>query len=72
MIVLLVVLSSHQPHLPKREVILSNVENALAIWASYDSKKAKYGPAADPFPIVKKLRENIKTITDEELQLGTY
>ncbi|KAH9272091.1 hypothetical protein BASA83_005680 [Batrachochytrium salamandrivorans] len=40
------------------------------IWASYDSKKAKYGPAADPFPIVKKLRENIKTITDEELQLG--
>ncbi|KAH6599522.1 hypothetical protein BASA61_002538 [Batrachochytrium salamandrivorans] len=26
--------------------------------------------AADPFPTVKKLRENIKTITDEELQLG--
>ncbi|KAH9248618.1 hypothetical protein BASA81_013732 [Batrachochytrium salamandrivorans] len=25
---------------------------------------------ADPFPIVKDLRENIKTITDKELQLG--
>ncbi|KAH9271851.1 hypothetical protein BASA83_005953 [Batrachochytrium salamandrivorans] len=37
---------------------------------SYDSKKAKYKSAADPFPIVKDLRENIKTITDEELQLG--
>ncbi|KAH9272089.1 hypothetical protein BASA83_005678 [Batrachochytrium salamandrivorans] len=36
----------------------------------YDSKKAKYGPAADPFPIVKKLRETIDTVTDEELQLG--
>ncbi|KAH6586396.1 hypothetical protein BASA50_000569 [Batrachochytrium salamandrivorans] len=55
--------------LSQKEVILSNVENALAIWASYDSKKAKYGSAADPFPIVKKLRENIKTVSDEELQL---
>ncbi|KAH6586404.1 hypothetical protein BASA50_000578 [Batrachochytrium salamandrivorans] len=56
--------------LAQKEVILSNVENALAIWASYDSKKAKYGSAADPFPTIKDLRENIKTITDEELQLG--
>ncbi|KAH6577569.1 hypothetical protein BASA60_003975 [Batrachochytrium salamandrivorans] len=56
--------------LAQREVILTNVENALAVWASYDSKKAKYKSAADPFPIVKDLRENIKTITDEELQLG--
>ncbi|KAH6566020.1 hypothetical protein BASA50_005262 [Batrachochytrium salamandrivorans] len=56
--------------LAQKEIILSNVENALAIWASYDSKKAKYGPAADPFPIVKKLRETIDTVTDEELQLG--
>ncbi|KAH9255906.1 hypothetical protein BASA81_006084 [Batrachochytrium salamandrivorans] len=55
--------------LAQKEVILSNVESALAIWANYDSKKAKYGSAADPFPIVKKLRENIKTITDKDLQL---
>ncbi|KAH6589351.1 hypothetical protein BASA50_010097 [Batrachochytrium salamandrivorans] len=56
--------------LEQKEVILSNVENTLAIWANYDSKKSHYGSAADPFPIVKKLRENINTITDEELQLG--
>ncbi|KAH6566174.1 hypothetical protein BASA62_006863 [Batrachochytrium salamandrivorans] len=29
-----------------------------------------YGPAADPFPIVKNLRKNINTVSDEELQLG--
>ncbi|KAH6597458.1 hypothetical protein BASA50_004375 [Batrachochytrium salamandrivorans] len=62
--------------LAQKEVILSNVKNTLAasilflIWASYDSKIAHYGSAADPFPIVKKLRRDIKTITDEELQLG--
>ncbi|KAH6591289.1 hypothetical protein BASA50_008791 [Batrachochytrium salamandrivorans] len=56
--------------LAQKEVILSNVENTLTVWVNYDSKKAKYGPAADPFPTVEKLRENIKTITDEELQLG--
>ncbi|KAH6593177.1 hypothetical protein BASA61_004324 [Batrachochytrium salamandrivorans] len=39
------------------------------IWASYDSKKAKYGSAADPFPIVKKLRETIKTVTNEKFHL---
>ncbi|KAH9272634.1 hypothetical protein BASA83_005139 [Batrachochytrium salamandrivorans] len=55
--------------LAQKKVILSNVENALTAWASYDSKKSHYGPAADPFPIVKKLRENIKTVTDEELHL---
>ncbi|KAH6585673.1 hypothetical protein BASA50_001007 [Batrachochytrium salamandrivorans] len=56
--------------LAQKEVILSNVENALAIWANYDSKIATYGPAADPFPTIKRLRENIEKITDEELQLG--
>ncbi|KAJ1342736.1 hypothetical protein BSLG_002833 [Batrachochytrium salamandrivorans] len=56
--------------LSQKEIILSNVENALAIWASYDFKKAKYGPAADPFPTIKNLRRDIKTITDKELQLG--
>ncbi|KAH6585308.1 hypothetical protein BASA60_000597 [Batrachochytrium salamandrivorans] len=40
------------------------------VWANYGSKKSHYGPAADPFPIAKKLRENIDTVTDEELQLG--
>ncbi|KAH9269739.1 hypothetical protein BASA83_008211 [Batrachochytrium salamandrivorans] len=56
--------------LAQKEVILSNVKNALAIWANYKSKIAHYGPAADPFPTIKNLRRDIKTITDEELQLG--
>ncbi|KAH6589858.1 hypothetical protein BASA61_005464 [Batrachochytrium salamandrivorans] len=55
--------------LAQKEVILSNVENALAIWVNYESKIDHYGPAADPFPIVKKLRETINTVSDEELQL---
>ncbi|KAH6590559.1 hypothetical protein BASA50_009278 [Batrachochytrium salamandrivorans] len=56
--------------LAQKEIILSNVKNALAIWVNYDSKKDQYGSAADPFPIVKKLRETINTVSDEELQLG--
>ncbi|KAH6597521.1 hypothetical protein BASA50_004438 [Batrachochytrium salamandrivorans] len=56
--------------LAQKEVILSNVEKTLNVWVNYDSKIANYGPAADPFPIVKNLRKNINTITDEELQLG--
>ncbi|KAH9250181.1 hypothetical protein BASA81_012060 [Batrachochytrium salamandrivorans] len=55
--------------LEQKEVILSNVDNALAIWASYDSKKAKYGSAANPFPTIKKLRENIKTVANEKFHL---
>ncbi|KAH6600496.1 hypothetical protein BASA50_002241 [Batrachochytrium salamandrivorans] len=47
-----------------------SISSKMIIWANYDSKKAKYKSAADPFPIVKDLRENIKTITDKELQLG--
>ncbi|KAH6579733.1 hypothetical protein BASA60_003158, partial [Batrachochytrium salamandrivorans] len=56
--------------LEQKEIILSNVESTLAIWVNYDSKKAKYGSAADPFPTIKKLRETINTVSDEELQLG--
>ncbi|KAH6572524.1 hypothetical protein BASA62_003353 [Batrachochytrium salamandrivorans] len=56
--------------LAQKEVILSNVEKTLNVWVNYDSKIANYGSAADPFPIVKNLRKNINTITDEELQLG--
>ncbi|KAH9259886.1 hypothetical protein BASA82_001201 [Batrachochytrium salamandrivorans] len=56
--------------LDEKEVILSNVENALAVWVNYDSKKTNYKSAADPFPTIKKLRENIKTVTDEEFNLG--
>ncbi|KAH6602786.1 hypothetical protein BASA61_000759 [Batrachochytrium salamandrivorans] len=48
--------------LAQKEIILSNVKNALAIWASYKSKIDHYGPAADPFPIVEKLRETINTV----------
>ncbi|KAH6590589.1 hypothetical protein BASA50_009308 [Batrachochytrium salamandrivorans] len=56
--------------LAQKEVILSNVKNALAIWVNHKSKIDHYGSAADPFPIVKKLRETINTVSDEELQLG--
>ncbi|KAH6560530.1 hypothetical protein BASA60_000270 [Batrachochytrium salamandrivorans] len=56
--------------LAQKEVILSNVEKTLNVWVNHDSKIANYGSAADPFPIVKNLRKNINTITDEELQLG--
>ncbi|KAH9250710.1 hypothetical protein BASA81_011493 [Batrachochytrium salamandrivorans] len=56
--------------LAQKEVILSNVKNALAIWVNHKSKIDHYGSAANPFPIVKKLRENINTVSDEELQLG--
>ncbi|KAH9256781.1 hypothetical protein BASA81_005075 [Batrachochytrium salamandrivorans] len=40
------------------------------VWVNYDSKKTNYKSAADPFPTIKKLRENIKTVTDEEFNLG--
>ncbi|KAH6601105.1 hypothetical protein BASA50_001783 [Batrachochytrium salamandrivorans] len=56
--------------LAQREIILSNVKNALTAWASYDSKIAHYNLAADSFPIVKNLCENIDTVTDEGLHLG--
>ncbi|KAH6576431.1 hypothetical protein BASA60_004542 [Batrachochytrium salamandrivorans] len=56
--------------LAQKEIILSNVENALTVWVNYKSKIDHYGPAADPFPTIKKLRKNIKKITDEGLQLG--
>ncbi|KAH6591048.1 hypothetical protein BASA50_009048 [Batrachochytrium salamandrivorans] len=56
--------------LAQKEVILSNVDNAFAIWASYDSKKAKYESAADPFPTIKDLRKTIEKVTDGEFNLG--
>ncbi|KAH9277131.1 hypothetical protein BASA83_000658 [Batrachochytrium salamandrivorans] len=49
---------------------LAQKENTLEYGLNYDSKKAKYDSAADPFPIIKKLRETINTVSDEELQLG--
>ncbi|KAH6594770.1 hypothetical protein BASA50_006445 [Batrachochytrium salamandrivorans] len=56
--------------LAQKEVILSNVENALTVWVNYKSKIDHYGPAANPFPTIKKLRKNIKKVTDKGLQLG--
>ncbi|KAH6573470.1 hypothetical protein BASA60_006018 [Batrachochytrium salamandrivorans] len=55
--------------LAQKEIILSNVKNALTIWVNYKSKIDHYGPAADPFPIVEKLRENINTVSDEDSSL---
>ncbi|KAH6567093.1 hypothetical protein BASA50_011263 [Batrachochytrium salamandrivorans] len=54
----------------QKNVILTDVENALTIWANYDSKILNYGPASDPFPTVKRLRETIETVTDEEFNLS--
>ncbi|KAH9247515.1 hypothetical protein BASA81_014900 [Batrachochytrium salamandrivorans] len=48
--------------LAQRDAILSNIESTFTI--------LNYGPASDPFPTIKNLRKNIKTITDEDLQLG--
>ncbi|KAH6569539.1 hypothetical protein BASA62_004812 [Batrachochytrium salamandrivorans] len=56
--------------LAQKEVILSNVDSALTIWANYDSKIATYKSAADPFPIVEKLRKTINTVSDKDFQLG--
>ncbi|KAH9265251.1 hypothetical protein BASA83_011252 [Batrachochytrium salamandrivorans] len=58
-------LSSYQPHLPKkRSYYLTSRTLSL-----YKSKIDHYGPAADPFPIVEKLRETINTVSDEDFQL---
>ncbi|EGF76336.1 expressed protein [Batrachochytrium dendrobatidis JAM81] len=54
----------------QKEVILKNAENILTAWVNYDSKMTNYGPAADPFPVMKSLRSNIDKISDEELQLS--
>ncbi|KAH6575869.1 hypothetical protein BASA60_004808 [Batrachochytrium salamandrivorans] len=56
----------YQPHLPKRRSYYLT-SRTLSL---YDSKKAKYESAADPFPTIKNLRKNIEKVTDEELQLG--
>ncbi|KAH6567155.1 hypothetical protein BASA62_006252 [Batrachochytrium salamandrivorans] len=56
--------------LAQKEVILSNVENALAIWANYDSKKANYGRLPTHSLSSRNCARTSKTITDEELQLG--
>ncbi|KAH6601569.1 hypothetical protein BASA50_001517 [Batrachochytrium salamandrivorans] len=56
--------------LAQRDAILSNIESTFTAWVNYDSKILNYGPASDPFPTIKNLRKNIKTITDEDLQLG--
>ncbi|KAH6560501.1 hypothetical protein BASA60_000239 [Batrachochytrium salamandrivorans] len=53
----------------EKNLILTNAENILTAWVNYDSKITNYGSAADPFPIIKNLRKNIGTITDEDLQL---
>ncbi|KAH6577709.1 hypothetical protein BASA60_003906 [Batrachochytrium salamandrivorans] len=54
----------------QKEIIVKNSENVLTAWVNYDSKIANYGPDADPFPIIKSLRKNIDTISDNDLQLG--
>nr|KAJ3416727.1 hypothetical protein HK105_001188 [Polyrhizophydium stewartii] len=56
----------------QKNTVLTNAETLLTYtWVNYESKLRNYPDhAADPFPVLKKLRANIKTITDEELQLG--
>ncbi|KAL2914453.1 hypothetical protein HK105_206020 [Polyrhizophydium stewartii] len=54
----------------ERDQLLSNVEAAFQVWPHLESKIKNYGPAADPRPTLKRLRDNIATVTDDELQLG--
>ncbi|KAL2912166.1 hypothetical protein HK105_208368 [Polyrhizophydium stewartii] len=54
----------------EKRSLLTNAENVLTIWSNYDSKMKNYGSAADPYPVLKKLRENIDILPDEDLQLG--
>ncbi|KAH9263391.1 hypothetical protein BASA83_013223 [Batrachochytrium salamandrivorans] len=55
-----VILSSHQPHLPKRRsYYLTSRTLSLHLWSG-----------CDPFPTIKRLRENIEKVSDEQLQLG--
>ncbi|KAH6581535.1 hypothetical protein BASA60_002367 [Batrachochytrium salamandrivorans] len=56
--------------LAQKEVILSNVENTLTVWVNYDSKIAHYSRLPTHSLSSRNCAENIKTITDEELQLG--
>ncbi|EGF81640.1 hypothetical protein BATDEDRAFT_24207 [Batrachochytrium dendrobatidis JAM81] len=50
--------------------LLDSVENGLKMWVNYESKIKNYGERADPFPIIKKLREklNASVISDTEIQ----
>ncbi|KAH9269014.1 hypothetical protein BASA83_009017 [Batrachochytrium salamandrivorans] len=69
MIVLLVVLSSYQPHLHKRRSYYLTSRTLSLYGPTMTPRKPTNKSAADPFPTIKNLRKDIKTITDKELHL---
>ncbi|KAH6582952.1 hypothetical protein BASA61_008266 [Batrachochytrium salamandrivorans] len=55
------------PHtVEQKNIVLTNIENALRLWVNYDSKLKHHGAMTDPFPKIKRLRDNISTISDNE------
>ncbi|KAH6571611.1 hypothetical protein BASA60_007083 [Batrachochytrium salamandrivorans] len=55
------------PHtVEQKNIVLTNIENALRLWVNYDSKLKNHGAVADPFPKIKRLRDNISTISNDE------
>ncbi|KAJ8323293.1 hypothetical protein O5D80_008051 [Batrachochytrium dendrobatidis] len=53
--------------LEQRNVLVSNAENA---WVNFESKMKHHGQEANPFPALEHIRNNIETLTDEQIQLG--
>ncbi|KAH9265648.1 hypothetical protein BASA83_011049 [Batrachochytrium salamandrivorans] len=55
------------PHtVEQKNIVLTNIENALRLWVNYDSKLKNHGAVTDPFPKIKRLRDNISTISNDE------
>ncbi|KAH9262120.1 hypothetical protein BASA82_000821 [Batrachochytrium salamandrivorans] len=55
------------PHtVEQKNIVLTNIENALRLWVNYDSKLKHHGAMTDPFPKIKRLRDNISTISNDE------
>ncbi|KAH9253417.1 hypothetical protein BASA81_008614 [Batrachochytrium salamandrivorans] len=55
------------PHtVEQKNIVLTNIENALQMWVNYYSKLEHHGAMTDPFPKIKRLRDNISTISNDE------
>ncbi|KAI8921641.1 hypothetical protein BC831DRAFT_552986, partial [Entophlyctis helioformis] len=56
--------------LAQRNALLTQAETVLnSAWVNRESKAINYGPAADPTPTLQRIRANLTTISDGELQL---
>ncbi|KAK5669443.1 hypothetical protein QVD99_003837 [Batrachochytrium dendrobatidis] len=41
-------------------------------WVNFESKIKHHGQEANPYPALEHIRNNIRTLTDEQFQLGTW